>query len=258
MIAESIEHDFRQKVCEQVTLKGTGLGRFVVEQPFCFPDGDHFVVVLQKLPNGWVLTDEGHTLMHMDYDDVDLSSKTRARVLDETLTAFNVHHVADGALQLNVPGECFGDALFTYLQALNKVTDLAFIRRETVKSLFMSDVRELMQNLVPEDRRVFDYHDASRDPEANYSVDLLIDGVRQAEFVFFITNDMNCQQATIVCHQFEHWHIPFHATGIFENQMVIGRKYVAQFSDVAYKQIPSLSSRDRLEQYVRNEVLGCG
>jgi len=243
-----IEREFKEKVCNEVSLVGEGLNRYIVHQPFMFDDGDHFVVLLKRENDRWVLTDEGHTLMHVQYDDIDLQHGMRARLLDSALRAFSVEN-HEGELRVAVPDNRFGDALFSFLQALNKITDLDYLSRERAHAAFTDDCRALIEELIPEDRRTFNYHDAQRDPDGNYAVDCRINGTSKANFVFFISSDFRCQNATIVCHQFERWGTPFRATGIFEDQAEINRRAVAQFSDVAYKQIPSLGSRERIEAY---------
>ena len=254
MNVKEVERELKKKVSDQVSLMEMGIGRYVVFQPFMFDDGDHFVVVLKQENGQWVLTDEGHTLMHVQYDEIDLRHGTRASILDSTLSAFSVEN-REGELRLPVPGDQFGDALYSFLQALNKITDLDFISRERVHTAFMEDVRALMENLIPQERRVFEYHDKERDPEKNYVVDCRINGRRRPDFVFFIPNDDHCRDATIVCHQFERWGVRFRAAGIFEDHTAINRRALAQFSHVAHKQIPDLGSRERIRAYFLEEVL---
>ncbi len=45
-----------------------GKDRFRVFTSFMFDDGDHISIVLKKEQDGWVLSDEGHTYMHLTYD----------------------------------------------------------------------------------------------------------------------------------------------------------------------------------------------
>jgi len=248
-----LEREFKTKVCDEVTLVAEGLERYIVHQPFMFDDGDHFVVLLKRENGGWVFSDEGHTLMHIQYDDMDLHQGTRAKLLNSALSAFSVES-RDGELKVAVPDDRFGDALFSFLQALNKITDLDYLARERVRTTFMEDCKHVMETLIPENRRTFEYHDPVLDPDRNYMVDCRINGMPKPGFVFFIPNDLRCQNATIVCHQFERWGVAFRATGIFENQVEINRRAVAQFSDIAYKQIPSLGSKDRITAYFK-EVL---
>lgn len=253
MNLKELESQIKEKICGQVHVVPEGLNRYIIHQPFHFDDGDHFVVILKQYTDGWIFTDEGHTLMHLQYDDIDLSKGTRASILDATLGAFSVEN-HDGELIVVVPNERFGDALFTFLQALVKISDLEYLTQERVRSTFMEDVRTIIEEFVPEQRRTFQYYDPQNDPDQNYRVDCRINHLPKPNFLFFISNDSRCQNATIVCHQFEKWGVPFRATGIFENQSEINRIAVAQFSDVAYKQFPSLGSRDRIKTYF-DEIL---
>jgi len=60
--------DFKEKVSEAVRLYEEEVNRYRVFTPFTFDDGDGFSIVLLKNGNGWVITDEGHTFMHMSYE----------------------------------------------------------------------------------------------------------------------------------------------------------------------------------------------
>lgn len=62
--------EFKRSVGRSVQIFPSGEGRYKIFTPFCFDDGDHFVIVLKQ--NGqqeWVITDEGHTFMHLSYWD---------------------------------------------------------------------------------------------------------------------------------------------------------------------------------------------
>ena len=113
MLAESVTHDFQEKVSAQVRLHPEGVGRYRVFTPFRFDDGDHLAIVLKREPPGWTLSDEGHTYMRLTYDGdaADLLTGTRQQILADTLAMFQVSD-RDGELALPVPEERYGDALF--------------------------------------------------------------------------------------------------------------------------------------------------
>lgn len=254
MNIKHLEDKIKDKICKQIEIVPEGINRYIIHQPFHFDDGDHFVVLLKKENSGWIFTDEGHTLMHIQYDDIDLSQGTRAKILDSTLSSLFIEN-REGELVINVKEDEFADALFTFLQSLNKISDLDYLSKERAKSTFLEDAKSLIEELVPENRRIFNYYDEQRDTQNIYKVDFRINGIKKPNFVFFIANDSHCKNATIVCHQFEKWGVSFKATGVFEDHTEINRIAVSQFSDVAYKQIPNLSSKDRIKDYFVNEVL---
>src|SRR5436309_12630486 len=92
MALETIERDFRQKVCEQIQVLPEGVNRFRVFTPFIFEDGDHLAIVLKRAGESWLLSDEGHTYMHLTYDldERDLRTGTRQKIITNALSSFFV------------------------------------------------------------------------------------------------------------------------------------------------------------------------
>ena len=68
MIIENIERDFKQKVFEKINIKSEGINRYRVFTPFVFNDGDNLSIIIKKENGKLVLSDEGHTYMHLSYD----------------------------------------------------------------------------------------------------------------------------------------------------------------------------------------------
>ena len=254
MSTDTIVASFKEKVSREIQLEPQGLNRFVVYTPFMFDDGDHYVAVLRQEPSGWLLSDEGHTLMHMSYSDVDLSAGTRAKVIEQVLGSAGVKSEA-GELKLAVPNEAFGDALFSFVQAISRVTSAALWTRERVKRTFEEDLRNVIEAVVPVTKRKEAYSSPDLDPEGNYPVDYWIDSPDRPCFVFGITNDDHCREATITCLHYERKKRSFRSVAIFEDQATINRRALAQLSDVVGRQFSSLSARERIEGYLRDEVL---
>ena len=55
MSVDSIEKEFKEKVCDRIYLFSEGLNRHQVFTPFLFDDGDHLVIVLKRHNSHWVL-----------------------------------------------------------------------------------------------------------------------------------------------------------------------------------------------------------
>ena len=256
MLAESIERDFQTKVGAEVRLMKEGKNRFRVFTPFIFDDGDHLSLVLKRNGKGWILSDEGHTLLHLSYDidERDLQKGTRLQIIDRTLAYFEVEN-SFGELRLPIEDDEYGNALFSFVQALLRINDLSYLSREQVRSTFLEDFKTLISNSVPEDRLVFDWHDCERDPDGHYRADCRINEMKRPLFVYALSSDSRTRDATIALLKFEQWGVAFRSMAIFENQEEIGRRVLARFSDMCEKQFSSLSAnRDRINRYV-NQIL---
>ena len=252
MPISTIEQDFSEKVSAKVRLVAEGVGRYRVFTPFRFSDGDHLAIVLRQTGTRWVLSDEAHTYMHLTYsmDEQDLRRGARQQIISDALSVFGVED-KDGELVLGVPDEQYGDALFSFVQALLRIADVSYLSRERIRSTFLNDFKSLIAERVPEERRRFDWHDPQRDPQGSYTVDCRINGVPRPLFVHALPNDDRTRDATIALHQFERWGIGFRSLAIFEDQESIGRKVLARLSDVCEKQFSNLAAnRDRIERFI--------
>lgn len=249
---EAIEAAFRERVADQVRVVPEGIDRFRVFTPFQFADGDSLAIVLHQIGDQWVLTDEGHTLMHLSYsiDEQDLDRGGRGRIIDDAISAFSLDE-QDGELAMQVVDDGFGEALFDYVQALLKITDVTYLTRERVATTFFEDLRGLIVSQVLADRTAFRWHEPRLDPEAKYEVDFRIEGARQAVYLFGLANDDKVRDATITLQQLESWRLPGTSVGVFEDQQQITRKVLARFTDHVDKQFSSLTGNEaRIASYI--------
>ncbi len=247
----NIERDFKRKVSEELKIVQEGLDRFLVITPLTFSDGDVLPVVLKKNDEGWLLTDEGHTFMELTYEleDEDLRQGTRKEIIDRTLLASGMEN-RNGELILPVPNEQYGDALYSFLQALLKIDDVRYLSRERTRSTFFDDFHRVIDRIVSPERTTFNWHDMQKDPDAKYPVDCRINGSANPVFVFALPNDDKVNVATISLLNFEKWNLSFKSVGIFEEQEKIHPKTLARFLDVCEKTFSNLAvAGDRFTKY---------
>lgn len=252
MSAESILKDFRRTVCEQVRVEPEGANRFRVFTPFMFNDGDHLAIVLKKNKDRWFLSDEGHTLMHLTYelDDKDLRGGGRQKIISNTISAFSVEE-DDGELFIGIENERYGDALFSIIQAILRISDVSYLSRESVRTTFFDDVKGFIAEHIPEKKVRMGWSEPTHDPDGKYPVDFVIEGKAGLIFIYALQNNDRVKEAMINLLTFEKWGLKFKSIGIFENQEEINRKTLAKFSDVCEKQFSNFpGNRDRLLKYI--------
>ncbi len=236
-----IEKSFREKVCEEVNLISHGVNRYLVETPYIFGDGDAFVIVLKKQGNKWILTDEGHTFMHLSYflDIDDISEGTRGKIVESTLSAFQVEE-RGGQLITEIEGNDFGNSLYDFVQAVMKISDVTFLSRERVKSTFFEDFKKFISETIPKENLEFFWHHQELDKEEKYVVDCKVESNGSPIFVFALTNDDKVRDANIIIQQYRRWNQKFTSLAIFEKQEDINRRVLARFTDVCDRQFSSL------------------
>lgn len=256
MSIKSIEQDFIDKVSAEIRVLPDGRDRFRVFTPFRFDDGDHITIVLKKEQAGWVLSDEGHTYMHLTYDisEKKLFSGTRYQIISNALSTFKVKD-RFGELILEVKDKHFGDALYAFAQALVKMGDVLSLSKEQTQSTFITDFQALFHEVIPEEKRDFDWYDPERDHGKKYTVDCRINGMPEPLFVYALFNNDRIRDATIKLQKVMQWNIPFRPLGIFQNREAANRQVVARFDDVCPVQFSSLEvNREEIIDYLGENI----
>ena len=258
MSIRSIEQDFIDKVSAKIKVSPDGGDRFRVFTPFRFDDGDHITIVLKKERDCWILSDEGHTYMHLTYDisEKKLFRGRRHKIILNALSTFKVED-RFGELILKVQDARFGDALYSFAQALVKIGDVLCLSTQNVQSTFMKDFQALLYENVPVPRMDFNWSHPERDPECIYTVDCRINGMPEPLLVHALGSDDRVRDATIALQQFKAWEMPFRSLAIFQNQQVIKRKVLTRFNAVCEKkQFPNLDEyRDDIQAFLCQSIL---
>jgi hypothetical protein len=254
---DALREEFRARVCEQVDVQQQGENRFVVHTPFRYEDGDHFGIVLRREGDDWILTDEASTLMHLSYaiNEKDLESGSRFDLIGNSLAGFSVEN-RGGEFVIPVSEDRFGDALFSFVQAILKVSDVSYLSREIVRSTFLEDFKEFLRKRVPPNRLQFDWFDEHNDPKHHYPVDAHINSMRKPLFVYALPNPPHVKDATISLLKFKTWKIPFRSLGVFEDQESIPAHDVARFTDAIDKAFSSFEGNKlQISEYLE-DILG--
>ena len=247
----TIEKDFIDSISTEIELVPDGRDRFYVYTPFRFNDGDHISIVLKKESEGWILSDEGHTYMHLTYDidEQQLFRGTRQDIISRALSAFGVKD-RDGELILEIRDTGYGNALYAFAQSLLKITSVTSISwKHAHRKTFMSEFKDMMYSVTSKDRIELDWFHEKHDPEGKYKVDCRINGMRTPLFVYALSTDKKVDRATIALYEFKAWNIPdFRSVGIIRDQTKVSRKSIDYFRTVADDCYPLEESRNKIRQ----------
>jgi hypothetical protein len=249
---DDVERDFRNSVCRDVRLKPEGINRYRVFTPFRHDDGDRVSLVLRREDDRWVLSDEGNTYMRLSYrfDDRALQTEGRRKIIDNAIDAANVQDVG-GELRLWIDEQGYGNALYSLVQAVLRISDVTLLTREQVRSTFLEDVEKLVETLIPGPLRMRKWHEPKLDPEGRYPVDWYIRTDAVPLFLFALTSEDKVKDATITLHQFEKWNYEYRTVGIFQDQQEVSQKTLARFTDVAEKNFSALhGNEERIAHYI--------
>ena len=256
MSISTIEQDFIDKVSTQISLSADGTDRFRVLTPFQFEDGDELVIVLKKEGKRWLLSDEAHTYRHLAYDIDEklLYSGNRWKLISKARAMFEVED-RNGELILDVSDQDYGEALYDFVQALLKITDVSYLSRERVKSTFMEDFHALLHEKVAPARMDFGWHDPERDPSGKYTVDCRINGMPEPFLVYALANDNKARDATIALRCFKDWGMQFNSVGIIKDEKAISRRVLERFRDVCRFNFTDINkSRGIIGQYLDENI----
>ena len=132
---EQMQDSMRRAICGSIEFRELGIGKSLVHTGYTYPDGDEFRIVLEIKKNGEVLlTDEGHTMMWLSYEDFNLTD-SRTDMIRRSLSSVEFE---DGEIFVPCDSSNIGAALQTLIQALQSVSDMILLRHEwdTIEHFF--------------------------------------------------------------------------------------------------------------------------
>ncbi|MCL2148000.1 MAG: DUF1828 domain-containing protein [Methanomassiliicoccaceae archaeon] len=184
---------FKSSVCSSIRVRDLGLDEYMVHTGFTYADGDEFHIILRTTDEEWVLSDEGHTLMWLSYEDFTMTP-VRADLFERILNTNSVQN-ENGALTVRFDPGMSGQALYSLVQAIMQVSDLRFMSKTRVLNTFIDDIKELFKSSEMNPRCRFDL--TVETPKGGvFTPDIYIEEENPI-LVFGITNTDNCRDAVI-------------------------------------------------------------
>ena len=250
MMVNDILEKVREKICAEVSVEKEAENLYRIETPFTFDDGDLYIVYLERKVEGYFLTDRAHTLMHISYwTDVNkFFEGRRNKIFEAILNRFGLAY-EDGEIKLRTSLDDIGESVYRFLQALDKVTDMEYLDREQIRTMFVEDVIDFTTNNLGSFRPQQDWFYKEKDPEGKYKAHIAMRNNGKLVLVFALASDETTRDATISLYYLTKTKLDFTSIGIFKEQETINRKVLARFTDVCERQLSSFSS-DNQSRYV--------
>ena len=252
---KSILEQFKEKVCDQITLEDKGRDRFLVKTPFIFEDGDHLIIILKynKETKKWMLTDEANTFMHISYflNNKEIESGTRADIIETAKKMFDVKE-DDGELFVFVEDNEFGNALYDFVQCLLKITDIVYTEHSKVVSMFFEDFRKSLKQISEKFKLDVEFeYTVPEDKNRDYPISGYLSTKPIPTFVFAINNNDRCRDATVFIYALKYTlNKKFHSVGVFDDWENLNKKAFARFLNASEKQITGLEEINKLNEYI--------
>ena len=244
------------RLCEEVRIEVRHDGALMLQTRFQFPDGDRFPIHLVETPGGgFRLSDLGHTLMRISYEDAaDSFLKGSRKTLLERIMSESGLQWDGGAFCVDTSPERLSEALFRFGQGLTRVYDLTLLPCPGADSAFYDDLADLLSGLVGEEKFQPDYRPNVPNAEA-YPVDYRIEGRNGVPlFLFGVPDRDKARLTTITLSHFHRHALAFDSILVFENQTEIPRADLARLSDVGGNMVSSLEAREDLERDLLRRV----
>ena len=249
-----LEKKLCDRLCTEVRIHRRDDGELMLDTPFTFPDGDHFPIYLAETQTGGVvLSDRGHTLMHMSYEhDVDTLYDGTRSVLREQIVLENGIQEDEGVFWAETSPDQIADTLIRFGQTLTKIYDLTFLSRERVSSTFYEDLKCVLLEMIDEESIETNYIPANVPNGEDYPVDYRLEGREGSSvFIYGVSSRDKARLTTIMLSHFLLHELSFESIIVFENQQKIPRRDVARLTNVAGPAVASLDAANDLYRKVK-------
>lgn len=119
----------------------------VISTPYTNHIGDRINLYVEKISDEEVrISDDGETINELSMVNFDLNSQTRQKYLNNLIysNGLRIDKETD-TIYIEIPRKDFGRGKHKLIEAIQKVYDLLFTRKENVKKLFLEDVLDFFK-----------------------------------------------------------------------------------------------------------------
>ena len=210
-------------------------GRHQLIAPIMHEDGDMVEIYLQDSPvgDGHVrVCDYGMTLMRLSYT-FDVGTPARQRIFESIIINNGVIN-EEGNLYLDAPADKLYEAVLQFAGCVQKVCNMRYWSRETVRSAFYDDLRDYVN------QELGDYSpraDVSPIDDYPISVDWSLTLNQRDFYMFGVLGNDKAKNVAIALLEFQKVRLPFMSLVVHENIEDLGnreRLYLTKNADTQY------------------------
>src|SRR2546426_1242283 len=248
----------REQFNSHVDLREKRPGVFQLVAPLFHEDGDMIDIFLDMPKNGSVspsekirISDHGLTLMRLSYVfDIDTPNKDR---IFRRILAENGVSEENGEFFMEAAAESLYTALLQFSQAVSKVCNMRYFKREVLASLFEELLAEFiqaeLQRFNPR-QTIFPIPDRD-DLEVDW--EFLPNGVPL--YLFALKDANRARLTTISCLEFQRNNLKFKSIAVHEDIDKLGRKDRNRLTNACDKQFTSLDEfKQKALSYLEREI----
>lgn len=251
-----LQETFCSLMCAEVKIRRKNDSLLAIDTPFFFADGDPYQIYVKEMPNGILrLTDMGHTMMHLSYDnDIEkFREGTRGKIFEQIKAETSVEE-KNGEFYIETPLESLAFSVFRLGQALTKINDLTFLNRARAESTFYEDLQEQLYRIVGNDRITKDYYHEGLENAKDYPIDYKIQGKSAPLFLFGIPNKDKARLTTIILERLLRANTDFDSLLIFADQSSISKQDLARLSNAGGEMIASLDAEADFSRKLHRKI----
>lgn len=210
-------------------------GRYVLQTPFQFEDGDGYPVVVEQHDDSWRLTDLGGTASHLGGDDVDFTPARLGMLVDIAEgSGFDFRELVLSRVQSEPPSQF---DIADIVQAIAQLAAIRYVSREQVRRLYRDDVALFVESHVPKEYRTLRWHPPS-DAKGIYAADaLLVPSTSGAAptTLFAVGNAEQAERATISILMHRRWDLEVDPLVVYDRRVDnrIGSPRIYHLQDAA-------------------------
>ena len=222
-----------------------GIHQIIV--PILHEDGDMVDIYVQDSPkgDGYVRgCDVGMTLMRLSYV-FDAHTPTRERILESVLINNGVKRGGDG-LYLDAPIGAVYQSVLQFAGCVQKVCNMRYWNRETVRSAFYDDLNEYVENGMKRFSPVQNYTPMPVEGYDVLGVDWFLTHNGRGIYLFGVRGDDKAKNVAISLLEFQKANLPFISIVAHEDMDALGKReklYLTNNADIQYSRLDEFKKK---------------